>query len=861
MAIQSFPQPVAEPLHAAIDTSHRSASELIEWITSRPEVSSAVYVYDVAEQVGFGSLVKTAWETPIPVIPLQTRAGAGLSLVGRLSESTSQDALNGSVLTVYTTPEGLAAMAPALIHLPPASPGSKLIIQVATATPVGESFALSSTLAPLSIAFNLLPDSLSVLLSATPQEAVDLARLSYALDTHVVHIFDHHSATREVGHQLVLKPLVDAGHLLPASEALHSIGHPPFQLFGDDNAHTVLVLLNGQLALVARALSKHIEGLAVLIVKALRPWDEDTFRTVIPPTAEKVYVFDDVPNDTIQGPLFMEVFSSLYDPISPLPMIRSQRITPEQTQLFQSQPADFVDYLAVLAEYSPTALQLPTPPTSTKLLFLSTPATNLSPLYQFISDTFSKTTLVRRLTDHDVFSSKDGLTANRVVFTPKVGAQDFLALPALFPLDGSCLADFICVLDAGLLKSHAFLDNSKQGSAVLVITSRSATELVETLPPSTVALVLQRSLRIYIIDTKPIIELVSEGVTRDIAQCLVVYFVFLRLYLGKASNEPLIRKLTSGVISPVFSSEIFSKLSARSWSELTLLQLPEELPLAALEYKTDSSALKRFESNTIAVSTGDGDTVYNGSRISLWHEAAKHILFPSAFTPLLAAPPEPEEEFPQNPLLRPDLPERTYLVTCSVNRRLTPIEYDRNVFHLEFDTEGTGLKYAIGEALGVHGWNDEQEVLDFCAWYGVDPGQVITIPVPGSEGKMHTRTIFQALQQQIDLFGKPSKSFYTDVAQYATRPYDKLSLQFIGSSEGSSTFEKLSKKDTVSFADILQRYPSARPSIEMLCELIGDIKPRHYSIASSQAVVGNRVDLLIVTVEWTAPNGELVLPS
>ena len=68
-------------------------------------------------------------------------------------------------------------------------------------------------------------------------------------------------------------------------------------------------------------------------------------------------------------------------------------------------------------------------------------------------------------------------------------------------------------------------------------------------------------------------------------------------------------------------------------------------------------------------------------------------------------------------------------------------------------------------------------------------------------------------------------------------------------------FKKLSEKDTVTFADVLQKWPSARPPIEVLCELVGDIKPRHYSIASSQAVVGDRVDLLVVSVDWMTPSG------
>jgi sulfite reductase alpha subunit-like flavoprotein len=149
------------------------------------------------------------------------------------------------------------------------------------------------------------------------------------------------------------------------------------------------------------------------------------------------------------------------------------------------------------------------------------------------------------------------------------------------------------------------------------------------------------------------------------------------------------------------------------------------------------------------------------------------------------------------------------------------------VLHVEFDTTGTGLKYAIGEALGVHGWNDEAEVLDFCRWYGVDSARLVTIPVPGDDTKVHTRTVLQALQH---LFGKPPKSFYPDLAEYAKSSVDRHALLFVGSPEGVSTFKKLSEKDTVTFGDVLRRYTSARPGIEVLCKLVGDIKPRHYSI-------------------------------
>ncbi|KAG9317613.1 uracil phosphoribosyltransferase-domain-containing protein [Chiua virens] len=194
-----------------------SASDLIEFLASCAAVSSFVYVYDLAEQIGFGTLTKS-WAASLehfaPVLPIQTRAGAGLGLVGRLSEGTSQDAINGSILTAYTTPVGLAAMSASLTHLPPASARSRLIIQVPALTPVGDTFTLSPTLASLATSFTIFPDSLAILLSATPQEAVDFALLAYKLtDWHVVHIFDHHSAAREVGHNFVLNHVKDTSDL------------------------------------------------------------------------------------------------------------------------------------------------------------------------------------------------------------------------------------------------------------------------------------------------------------------------------------------------------------------------------------------------------------------------------------------------------------------------------------------------------------------------------------------------------------------------------------------------------------------------------------------------------------------------
>lgn len=831
---------------------NKPASHIIELLASRSTTSSAVYIYDVAEQVGFGTLTKTwssAMESTAPVISLQTRAGAGLSLVGRLSEGSSQDCVNGAVLTAYTTPAGLAAMVESLSYLPPATSNSRLIIQVPAVTTVGPSFALSPTLASLSATFAILPDNLVVLLSATPQESIDLAALSYKLtSSHVVHIFDHHGISRESGHKFVPTLQLKETPALGVQELIRWSGYQFFDYVGDSNAETVVVLLNGPLALMAKSIATRTSGLGVVVVRVLRPWDGDVFKQCLPDTVKEVHVFDDVPNEVCQGSLFVDVFGSLYGPNSPGPLVRAHRVTPTKTLSFLSDPAQFSTLLAELSYQAPAVTRLDASLTK-KLLFFSTPKSALSPLPQTVANSFASTVSARLLTDHDIFSKSGGVTADKIVLSPRSEDTEILPMAAAFP---SGAADFICVLDTNLLKSHSLLNKAKSGAIVLVISPWSS-ELPYNLPAAVLSAAVEKKLRIFTLDAKAISSGFEAELGVDAVQRLVVYLAVLRLYLGKAASEPAIRKLAEGVAREMALGGQLGKISASSWAALEEVEL--HIPPAVAEGDAKPpSPLKEFEFNAIAVETADGQTVVNGSKVSSWHDAAKHLLFPSVFTPPMP-PSEEAEEYVQDPSLRPEVPEHTYLVTCTVNRRLTPLDYDRNVFHLEFDTAGTGLKYAIGEALGVYGWNDEQDVLDFCKWYGADPERLITIPVAANEGKMYTRTTFQALQQQIDLFGRPPKSFYAELAAYATSPADRLALQFIGAPEGSSTFKKLGEKDTVTFAEVLQRYPSAKPGIETLCEMIGDIKPRHYSIASAQSAVGDRVDLLVVTVEWTAPNG------
>ncbi|KAH3673416.1 hypothetical protein WICPIJ_009804 [Wickerhamomyces pijperi] len=207
--------------------------------------------------------------------------------------------------------------------------------------------------------------------------------------------------------------------------------------------------------------------------------------------------------------------------------------------------------------------------------------------------------------------------------------------------------------------------------------------------------------------------------------------------------------------------------------------------------------------------------------------------------------------------LRPDVAPKTHSIKVKEIRRLTPDSYDRNIIHIEFDlTETEGFKYDIGEALGVHGRNNESQVKEFLEWYGLTDAQineVVELKNKENESLVELRTVFQLFVEQFDIFGKPGKAFYESLAQLATDAAEKTKLTNLVSPEGAAELKKFQDVEYYTYADVFQLFPSAKPvSIQELIHsgLIPALHRREYSISSSQNYNPTALHLLIVVVEW-----------
>ncbi|MCJ1369585.1 hypothetical protein MMC20_000797 [Loxospora ochrophaea] len=224
-----------------------------------------------------------------------------------------------------------------------------------------------------------------------------------------------------------------------------------------------------------------------------------------------------------------------------------------------------------------------------------------------------------------------------------------------------------------------------------------------------------------------------------------------------------------------------------------------------------------------------------------WQTAAKGFAF--------------KEAFGTSSALRPDLSVKTFTVHVQENRRLTPLSYDRNIFHIEFNLGDSGLKYEIGEALGIHAENDEKEVQDFIHFYKLNPEEIVEVPSREDPKFLENRTVYQALMQNVDIFGRPPKRFYEALAEFADDPSEKKTLLSISGLEGNNEFKRRAEVDTVTYADVLLEFPSAHPSFHDIVRIVNPMKRREYSVASCQKVTPTSIALMVVVVNWVDPQG------
>jgi sulfite reductase (NADPH) flavoprotein alpha-component len=818
---------------------------------------------DVAARAWHQTQQKNAYNQVTGVQCLETRAGAGNITLGYMFSSDFD-------LERRHMPQTIIASAASLYHLRPALDQLSLLYNVANPTALqvaavdysaqSKAGLVTDYCAALTLAEEL---GLGLVSSKSTYETQHMALLSTLLASIVptIHIYDGISVGREITRvidvlnvsslkriydsvldvarpDIVSKRLTNEGKvakLMLAFNAELGTEYKCFEYHGHSAATSILVVFgtveSSLSAQIVDALAKQDVKVGVISVRVYRPFVEEEFLSALPATAQKITVLGQVQDQALATDV--NANSSLFSDV--LAAVNFSSMTSGKTpSVFEIKYArETVWTIAKLQNILQRSVGGSEAATEQNIVSLSN-----QDLKQYIfwdvdgSQSASAPAMIGQLFSSNsainvtVRSSHDNLVQGGALRTELRSSSR-----SIESANSIAEADLAVVGELNLLKSFSVLDSlAQKGTLLIKIPGWKEEDAEKKLGAAVRKAIAAKEIALWILDPSA-----SKSAEEDSSlQTFLVQLAFLKLARPDLYKTGLDRLKSEGDVLEALSQDLDHALLQvnvpESWRTMEL-EANEALPPAD-ELNVNSFA--PFE-----IAEDEPPTLLRD-----WTIAAKGLVF--------------KEAYGTSQALRPDLSVKTAVVHVKERRRLTPKSYDRNIFHIEFDLGDSGVTYDIGEALGIHAENDKGEVEQFIKWYGLNPEEIVEVPSRDDPAILENRTVYQALLQNVDIFGRPPKRFYEALSEFATEEKERVELIMLGTGGNQEAQQELKRRaevDTVTFADILLEFPSAHPSFHDIVRIVSPMKRREYSIASSQKVTPNSVSLLIVTVNWVDPKG------
>lgn len=817
------------------------SSTIFQYADGLPETESAV------QKWAKGGQLNPRGSVPV-VEQLQTRTGAGIFVLGHSSVDVSKE--NAYPDSAIASSATIGEMQPVLSQLARSYNKFNPVVGHVSAIDVDSSANfVADYVTPLRTARE---SGAAAIISKSAEEVQYMSVLAslFSLAMPTLHVYDGIRLARELSQVPNLIASADVKRLfdtvrqaVPVAKKLEIIPHTTnvlaafnnalqsqfsfFEYSGHPDAQTVLVVLGSTEASLAinvvNTLAQQGVSVGVVNIRIYQPFSDADFLATLPKSTQRIAVLGQVAKNDFRSILFEEVLAAIASTRAKVDIL-DVKYGVEQVWTSENFSWIFQQLVNGVKEITLT------PEVSSQPLI----NTNEQSYVFWDIDNAASSIAARKVAEHfaadpnltvSFAETYDNFSQTGTLYTEVRAAQTGTRL-SVGPVES---ANVVVVSDVAIANSFNVVTRLASGGKLLVKTTIKPEDLEKKLPVSLKTVIYARKddIEVYTINPKEVGQVGED----DVAENIVVELALLKLVGSEKDTVQLAREFSPSGASFDIVLQSVNKIKENIDTSLRKL----EVPASWAELET-TAPLPTFPRGNAYDPNTEKEPAEPESKLSTWHTAAQQIMFKES------------HEF-QN-TLRPELPIKNWVVTVQENKRLTPLSYDRNIFHIEFDLTGTDLKYAIGEALGVHGQNDEEQVNAFLTWYGLDPEAVISVPAKEYPGHYETKTVRQLFVQTLDIFGKPPKKFYELLSQYATDEKEKTRLLALGGSEGAVEFKRRSEVETLTFADILEEFSSAKPSLPELIKLIPAIKRREYSIASSQKVHPHSVHLLIVEVNW-----------
>ncbi|KAJ3251947.1 hypothetical protein HDU77_005523 [Chytriomyces hyalinus] len=837
-------------------------------------LTDMTFVYPVATESSLGKSpaewsakgVKNAHGKSHKVLEVSTRTGAAAVVHGAAKDN--------SAVSVLANSGALSHMLSSMFQISAAK--LPVVMHVATQG-VNKEFGVYNSVADVAATSFTGFASLG---SNTVKESHDLAIVAHVASTVAstpfIHFFDGVRVASEkaivpviqtadlgaiveqaVSHAKAISsiPLPDLVENVMSNLASH-VGHhyKLFEYVGAASAETVVVAVGSSATVVeesVRNLAASGQSVGLLKIRLLRPWSARHFLSALPRTVKRIAIIDDskIAGSSSHGPLFLDVTAAFYDSVwsLPIPAIFKGHFAQGIHHFNSAAVSAFLQNLS--AASIKTDFKIESAASASVVVHEDVSEAIVWDVQSDRSETISGHAVqlleAQGAKSVQIFTAQSNVDVEPISST-HIRFSKKSTVPAVTSLIST--AHIALVNNVSLLEKFNVALSIREGGILLINrqgAKPTAEDLAKDLPAATKRSISERRIQIAVIDADKIaFDYTLFRGDKSQYRNLALIGAFTKLWAGvdaaQAASD-LEKLLTaSATDSTVYRTQLGALRTALK--SVVLIDAPREW---SIEH---GSELPAFFEPTVALKKLTGleqEEVEVVGKAVPAYEPALPILF--------------KEAYDVKAISRPDANEKTFTVKVTENRRLTPDSYERNVFHIEFDIGSSGLKYDIGEALGVYGQNNEDHVDEFLQWYGVSGSQIIRYDRLNEETgfvESEYKTVAQLFTEVVDIFGKPGKKFYQSLIEHATVMSERERLGFLASGEGADELALLAEEELVNYADVLQMFPSAHPSIEKLLSYIPNIKPRHYSISSSMNVHPTSVHLLVVVVDWKTKSGK-----
>lgn len=204
-----------------------------------------------------------------------------------------------------------------------------------------------------------------------------------------------------------------------------------------------------------------------------------------------------------------------------------------------------------------------------------------------------------------------------------------------------------------------------------------------------------------------------------------------------------------------------------------------------------------------------------------------------------------------------------FLAPIKVNRELHKAG-GRSCMHIEFDIEGSKMRYEAGDHLAMYPVNDQDLVLRLGKLCNADLDTIFSlINTDTDSSKKHPfpcpTTYRTALTHYLEITALPRTHILKELAEYCSEEKDKEFLRFMCSTnpEGKAKYQQWIQDSCRNIVHVLEDLPSCRPPLDHICELLPRLQPRYYSISSSSKLYPTTVHVTAVLVKYETTTGRV----